>query len=258
MKHLGDITKINGAEIEPVECISFGSPCQDLSVAGKRAGLDGARSGLFMEAVRIIKEMRNADIQRQLRSGGADVDIRLVRPYYAIWENVPGAFSSNSGEDFRVVLEELAHIRQEGIVIPRCKGKWGSAGLIIGDGWSICWRQVDAQYWGVPQRRKRISLIMDFRGDSAGKILLEQQSLSGNPEQSVPPWKGIARSPEERACGCSDVEGNGGREVNTLKLRHTGSDTSGGGCRTSDSGGYVGNPVMQTGPDTFLTERNLR
>lgn len=181
MKHLGDITKINGSDIACVDCITFGSPCQDLSIAGKRAGLAGARSGLFMEAVRVIKEMRES-------SGG-------LYPTFAIWENVPGAFSSNGGEDFRAVLEELAKISQNGISIPRPKnGKWSKAGFICGNEWSIAWRTMDAQFWGVPQRRRRIALVMDFGGQRAGKILFERTGVSRDSEPSIPPWKGIARN----------------------------------------------------------------
>lgn len=170
MKHLGDVTKINGAEIEPVDIISFGSPCQDLSVAGKRAGLDGERSGLFMEAVRIIKEMRDA-------TDG-------LFPRYAVWENVPGAFSSNRGEDFRVVLEELCKIQEPDAKVPEAgKGGWPHADIIMGDGFSIAYRTFDAQYWGVPQRRKRIYLIADFRGGSAGKILFKRPGLRRDTEK---------------------------------------------------------------------------
>lgn len=137
MKHLGDITKMSGFSTPPVDVITFGSPCQDLSIAGKRAGLSGERSSLFMEAVRIIKEMREATNGEY--------------PKYAVWENVPGAFSSNRGEDFRAVLEELARIKEAGISIPGPdKSKWAKAGLLTGDDWSIAWRTMDAQYWGVP------------------------------------------------------------------------------------------------------------
>ena len=166
MKHLGDITKINGAEIEPVDIITFGSPCQDLSVAGRRAGLDGERSGLFMEAVRIIKEMRRA-------TNGAN-------PVFAVWENVPGAFSSNKGEDFRVVLEELCKIKDGNANVPRPdKGKWSDAGEIVGDGYSVAWRVLDAQYWGVPQRRRRIFLVADFRGGVPEKYSLSEKACLG-------------------------------------------------------------------------------
>lgn len=222
MKHLGNISNINGADIEPVDCITFGSPCQDLSVAGKRKGLEGERSGLFMEAVRVIKEMRKADEVRQLQSGGAIIDLRCVRPRFAVWENVPGAFSSNNGDDFRVVLEELCRIREKDIVIPECPKRWQNAGYIEGYDWSIAWRVMDAQYWGVPQRRKRIALVMDFADRCAGKILFEQYSLSGHSVPSIPPWKGIARNPEECAGECDSEDSY------TLKLRHTGSDTRGG------------------------------
>lgn len=172
MIHVGDITKLNGAAIEPVWCITGGSPCQDLSIAGKRAGLAGARSGLYMEQIRIVKEMRANDE----KNGRAN---ELVRPRYMVWENVPGAFSSNSGDDFRAVLEELARIAEPDAVIPRPpKGRWRKAGAILGDGWSIAWRTHDAQYWGVPQRRRRIALIADFGGLTAAEILFERESLS--------------------------------------------------------------------------------
>ena len=176
MKHLGDITLIHGNEIEPVDCIIGGSPCQDLSVAGKRAGLSGERSGLFMEQIRIVKEMRN----------------RYGKPRYMVWENVPGAFSSNSGEDFRAVLEEITKIADETAVIPRPpKGKWSCAGCVMGDGWSVAWRTHDAQFWGVPQRRRRIALVADFGGESAPEILFEREGLRGYFEKGRTPWEGI-------------------------------------------------------------------
>lgn len=183
VKHLGDIAKINGAEIDPVGIIAFGSPCQDLSIAGKRAGLDGERSGLFMEAVRIIKEMRRKTDEKY--------------PTYAVWENVPGAFSSNNGEDFRVVLEELCKIKGSDAVVPRPPkrgGKWSDAGLVVGDGYSVAWRVFDAQFWGVPQRRRRIFLVVDFGGGCAGEILFKRDGLSRNFAQSRESWKGIAKS----------------------------------------------------------------
>lgn len=196
MKHLGDITKIHGDQIEPVDCITFGSPCQDLSIAGRRAGLAGERSGLFMEAVRIIKEMRSA-------TNG-------MYPTFAVWENVPGAFSSNGGEDFRAVLEELARVEQPDASIPRPSGRggrWSKAGAIAGNGWSLAWRQLDAQYWGVPQRRKRIALVADFGGQRAAEILFERTSLSGNPDESVPTWKEIARLAANCPAGNDSVVG---------------------------------------------------
>ena len=178
MKHLGDITKINGAEIEPVEIITGGSPCQDLSVAGKRAGLAGERSGLFMEQIRIVKEMREHD-----RATGRST--KSIRPRFMVWENVPGTFSSNGGEDFRVVLEEIARIADETVTIPRPRdGKWNTAGAIMGRNFSIAWRVLDAQYWGVPQRRRRIFLVADFAGHSAGEILFKSESMSGDITES--------------------------------------------------------------------------
>lgn len=175
MKHLGDITKINGAEIEVVDVITGGSPCQDLSIAGKRAGLAGARSGLFMEQVRIVKEMRERD-----RKNGRTGD--MVRPRFMVWENVPGAFSSNKGRDFAAVLEEIIHIAEPeapDIEVPE-KGwnTWGGYHDEVGGRWSVAWRVHDAQHWGVPQRRRRISVVADFGGDTAGEILFERKSVS--------------------------------------------------------------------------------
>ena len=184
MKHLGDITKIDGHNVPIVDIVTGGSPCQDLSVAGKRAGLDGERSGLFMEQVRVFKEMRDECI-RQLRMRGADVNVRSIRPRFFVWENVPGAFSSNKGEDFRCVLEEVCRIADKDASVPMPeKGKWSTSGCIMGDGYSVAWRLHDAQFWGVPQRRKRIALVADFAGERAPKILFESKSLSGDFEQS--------------------------------------------------------------------------
>lgn len=175
MKHLGDICKINGLEIAPVDVIIGGSPCQDLSSAGKKAGLVGERSGLFMEQIRIIKEMRAADEARGRTA-------KFIRPRFMVWENVPGAFSSNKGEDFRIVLEETAKIVQPDTVIPRPTRGWRKCGCILGRGWSIAWRVLDAQFWGVPQRRRRIVLVADFGGGAAPEILFERKSLSGDTE----------------------------------------------------------------------------
>lgn len=208
MKHLGDITKMNGFSTTPVDVITFGSPCQDLSIAGKRAGLSGERSGLFMEAVRIIKEMREATNGQY--------------PKYAVWENVPGAFSSNKGEDFRAVLEELARIKKAGISIPGPdKNKWAKAGLITGDDWSIAWRTMDAQYWGVPQRRLRISLVLDLTGGRAGEILFEPESLRGHFAPGVTPGQAVAGAVENGA-GTAD-------RAFTLKIR-SGCDGGGNGA----------------------------
>ena len=190
MKHLGDITKISGYTAPIVDCIVGGSPCQDLSVAGKRAGLDGERSGLFMEQVRIVKEMRN----RERLNGKSGVDIR---PRYMVWENVPGALSSGKpkGEDFRIVLEEIAKVADKDAVIPGPpKGKWQNSGCILGDGWSIAWRILDAQFWGtpskpLPQRRRRIALVADFGGSSASEILFVRKSVSGDIEPGEPKGK---------------------------------------------------------------------
>lgn len=190
MKQLGDITAIKGDEIEPVDIITFGSPCQDLSIAGKGAGLEGERSGLFMEAIRIIKEMRK-------KTNGE-------YPSIAMWENVPGAFSSNKGEDFYTVLEEFCKVKDSRANVPRPakrKGKntgleWRDSGLILGDGYSIAWRVLDAQFWGVPQRRKRIFLVADFGGHSAGEILFEREGLSRDFAESRNSWQGITGTTE--------------------------------------------------------------
>lgn len=182
MVHVGDITKLDGAKLPPVDIICGGSPCQDLSVAGARAGIFGERSGLFMEQVRIVKEMRDADRQR----GRAALDIR---PRFMVWENVPVAFSSGTpkGEDFRIVLEEIVRIKVSGVSIPRPDtGRWEPAGrILLGADFSLAWRCLDAQYWGVPQRRKRIFLVADFAGRSARQILFDQESLPGHPAQSL-------------------------------------------------------------------------
>lgn len=184
MVQLGDVTKINVAEIEPVDVITFGSPCQDLSVAGKQAGIHaGERSNLFFEAIRIIKEMR----ERDRADGRAD---ELCRPRFAVWENVPGAYSSNKGADFQSVLQALCAVRGNDVYVPMPeKGKWKKAGCIVGDGWSIAWRTYDAQYWGVPQRRKRIYLIADFASERAGEILFEREGVRGNIAASHEAWK---------------------------------------------------------------------
>ena len=200
MLHLGDITKISGYTAPIVDVVVGGSPCQDLSVAGGRAGLNGERSGLFMEQLRIIKEMRESD-----RRNGATDDIR---PRYMVWENVCGSLSSpgkeKAGEDFRIVLEETAKVCDKDAVIPMPNsGKWTTAGCILGDGWSIAWRVLDAQFWGVPQRRRRIALIADFGGHSAPEILFVSQSLRGHSEQSQPQREGTP-SDASRGTGTDD------------------------------------------------------
>lgn len=177
MKHYGDISTIDASELEPVDIISFGSPCQNLSVAGKREGLDGDRSSLFYEAIRIVKEMREATNGKY--------------PRYIVWENVPGAFSSNKGEDFKAVLTEICKVKDEQVSISK-PAKWENAGRIMGDGYSVAWRLLDAQYWGVPQRRQRIYLVADFDGESAGKILFESEGLSGYSAQGFKSWQNAA------------------------------------------------------------------
>jgi DNA (cytosine-5)-methyltransferase 1 len=190
---LGDICKISGAEIEIVDVITGGSPCQDLSIAGKRAGLAGARSGLFMEQIRIVKEMRERD-----RANGRTGD--MGRPRYMVWENVPGAFSSNKGRDFAAVLEEIIRIAEPeapDIEVPE-KGwnTWGGYHDEVGGRWSVAWRVHDAQYWGVPQRRRRISVVADFGGDTAGEILFERKSVSRHPAESGAAGEGFAEAAE--------------------------------------------------------------
>ena len=186
MKHLGDINKLNGADLEPVTIIAGGSPCQDMSIAGKREGLDGSRSNLFREQIRIIKEMRESD-----RAAGRTGT--QIRPRYMVWENVPGAFSSNKGKDFQAVLQEIVSITDEESNVPLPpKGKWQTAGCIMGDHFTIAWRVLDAQYWGVPQRRKRIYLVADFGGNTAPKILFEREGLSGNFTKSREAWQRTA------------------------------------------------------------------
>lgn len=174
VKHLGDVSKIKGDAVEAVDIITFGSPCQDMSIAGKRAGLSGSRSNLFFEAVRIIKEMRR-------KTGGQ-------KPRYIVWENVPGAFSSNKGEDFEKVIKEICAVKGHSFNAPRPE-KWSSAGLVMAEDFSIAWRVFDAQYWGVPQRRKRIYLVADFNGESAGKILFESEGMPWHLEKSKCPWE---------------------------------------------------------------------
>ena len=202
MRHLGNVTEINGAEIEPVDIITFGSPCQDLSVAGKRGGLDGERSGLFMEAVRIIKEMRDA-------TDG-------IRPRYCVWENVAGAFSSSGGRDFHTVLKEIASVAVPGVSVPgsEAKGKlfrrrlvWPKSGGSMGVGWSLAWRVLDAQYWGVPQRRKRILLVADFRGHRAGEILFKCDGLRGDSDQGGATRQGTSADALEGVDGADNLSG---------------------------------------------------
>ena len=224
MRHLGDITQISGNTAPTVDCIIGGSPCQDLSVAGKREGLAGARSGLFMEQIRIVKEMR----ARERRNGKTDVDIR---PRYMVWENVPGAFSSNKGEDFRVVLEETARVADANAVIPRPEGgKWTTSGCIVADGWSIAWRVLDAQFWGVPQRRRRITLVADFGGLTAPEILFVRKSVSGDIEKSGAAGKAFAGDAEGGASYAVRIRGgcDGGGKGALVQVEKSG--TLGAAC----------------------------
>ena len=186
VKHLGDISTVDGSKIEPVDIITFGSPCTDMSVAGKRAGLDGRQSCLFYQAIRIVKEMRCATDGKY--------------PRFIVWENVPGAFSSNKGEDFKAVLEAVCSVKDESVSVPGPpKGRWANAGNIVGDGFSLAWRVLDAQFWGIPQRRKRIYLVTDFAGGSAGKILFESEGVSGYSAEGFRAWQGAAGGAAEGA-----------------------------------------------------------
>ena len=198
MKHYGDITKIHGWEVPIVDVVTGGSPCQDLSVAGKREGLAGERSGLFMEQIRIVKEMREYDVKTNGHMGV------YVRPRYLVWENVTGAFSSNGGEDFRIVLEEICKVADKDTVIPGLSGKWQPAGCIVGNGWSVAWRVHNAQHWGVPQRRKRICVLADFGGATAGEILFElQRETSDGEEDKIVGYSRRGGEPEVQSVGKS-------------------------------------------------------
>lgn len=202
MPHHGDIRYMNGGKVEAVTVIAGGSPCQDMSVAGQRAGLDGSRSNLFHEQIRIIKEMREHD-RKAGRTG------KYIRPRFMVWENVPGAFSSNKGKDFQAVLQAIVSVTDDTAAVPLPpKGKWQSAGCIMGDTYSIAWRTLDAQYWGVPQRRKRIYLVADFGGDTAPKILFEREGLSRDFAESREAWQRAAGDIKEgtHKAGTENVE----------------------------------------------------
>lgn len=213
MKHYGDISQMNGGEIEPVDIITFGSPCTDMSIAGRRAGLEGKQSVLFYEAIRIIKEMR-------CKTNGK-------YPRWICWENVPGAFSSNKGEDFRAVLEAVIGVVCEGTEVPMPeKNQWPYADLYMGDGWSVAYRTLDAQYWGVPQRRRRIYLVADFAGGSAGEILFKSEGVSGYSAQGFRTWQRTAR-------GATDCAGATGFDGYNASLTGDVSATLGVNCGMS-------------------------
>lgn len=234
MKHYGNVSAIDGAKLPPVDIITFGSPCQDMSIAGKREGLDGNRSGLFYEAVRIVKEMRCATDGKY--------------PRYIVWENVPGAFSSNKGEDFKAVLDEICRVKDSEADTPRPK-KWPNAGCIMADDYSVAWRVFDAQYWGVPQRRKRIYLVADFAGGCAGKILFESEGLSGYTPQGFRSWQGTA-----------DPSSEGSGEAGTVCLNDQGGDRMDvsedvtGTLRAQDHG----HPPVVMGAAGFCTEHSAK
>ena len=226
MKHYGDISQMNGGEIEPVDIITFGSPCTDMSIAGRRAGLEGKQSVLFYEAIRIIKEMR-------CKTNGK-------YPRWICWENVPGAFSSNKGEDFRAVLEAILGVVCEDAQVPMPeKNRWPYADLYMGDGWSIAYRTLDAQFWGVPQRRRRIYLVADFAGGSAGKILFESEGVSGYSAESFRAWQRTARgaSPCTYAAGFDGYNGQLTGDVSATLGVNCGMSTGRNGIVLNDQGG---------------------
>lgn len=226
MKHYGDISQMNGGEIEPVDIITFGSPCTDMSIAGRRAGLEGKQSVLFYEAIRIIKEMR-------CKTNGK-------YPRWICWENVPGAFSSNKGEDFRAVLEAIIGVVCEGTEVPMPeKNRWPYADLYLGGGWSLAYRTLDAQYWGVPQRRRRIYLVADFAGGSAGEILFESEGVSGYSAESFRAWQRAARSasPCVGATGFDGYNGDLTGDVSATLGVNCGMSTGRNGIVLNDQGG---------------------
>ena len=193
MKHYGDVSQMRGADLPPVDIITFGSPCQDMSIAGRRDGLDGTRSSLFYEAIRIVKEMRE-------KTNGE-------KPRFIVWENVPGAFSSNKGQDFKAVLEAVIGVKEPAAQVPAPdKRGWPNADYYVGDGWSVAYRVLDAQWWGVPQRRARIFLVADFAGQSAPEILFESEGVSGYTPQGFRSWQGAAGDSSE---GSGETGGGG-------------------------------------------------
>lgn len=197
VKHYGDVSTISGADLPPVDIITFGSPCQDMSIAGKRDGLDGSRSSLFYEAIRIVKEMR-------CKTNGE-------KPRFIVWENVPGAFSSNKGQDFKAVLEAVIGVKEPSASVPTPEKKgWPDADYYVGDGWSVAYRVFDAQWWGVPQRRKRIYLVADFADQSAPEILFNSEGLSRYSAEGFRAWQRAAAG-AEGCTGEAGCNGAGGR-----------------------------------------------
>lgn len=226
MKHYGDISQMSGGEIEPVDIITFGSPCTDMSIAGRRAGLEGKQSVLFYEAIRIIKEMR-------CKTNGK-------YPRWICWENVPGAFSSNKGEDFRAVLEAVIGVVCEGTEVPMPeKNRWPYADLYMGDGWSVAYRTLDAQYWGVPQRRRRIYLVADFAGGSAGEILFKSEGVSGYSAEGFRAWQRTARGAADctGATGFDGYNGDLTGDVSATLGVNCGMSTGRNGIVLNDQGG---------------------
>ena len=266
MQHVGDITKINGLAVPIADCVVGGSPCQNLSVAGNREGLLGEESQLFHEQIRIVKEMREND-----RRNGKPIE--LISPRYMVWENVPGAFSSNKGEDFRTVLEEVARVIEEGVTIPRPeKGKWATTGVIIGNGWSIAWRVFDAQYWGVPQRRRRICLVADFNGHTAPQIVFGENQYNGStkrgnnkssirylgnqsPSQVQPLCEGLSGYPNESRTEGQDssTDAQGGFGASDCERGGVGVDPYNAAV-TGDKASTIGvNCGMTTGRNAVMT-----
>ena len=243
MKHLGDLTKLKGDSVPLVDVITGGSPCQNLSFAGNRKGLEGNESRLFLEQIRLVKEMRDAS----KRMG----EVR-IRPRYLVWENVKGAFSCSNGEDFRRVLEEIARVEDPDAVVPGPpQGRWTSSGCIVGDGWSIAWRLHDAQFWGVPQRRKRIALIADFGGQTAPEILFERESLQGDSESG-------GQKGEDTAAVLEGSVGTSSRSiaVDIHNGRIDGDKTCTLTCHSELSDHHMGPRVLETKPVDFRTADN--
>ena len=222
VKHYGDIRELDGAKLEPVDIVTMGSPCQDISIAGRREGLAGSRSGLFYEGIRIVEEMRRATHGRQ--------------PRYVVWENVYGAFSSNGGADFETVLAAFAGLAGEAVAAPRPQ-KWTGAGELVGAHFSVAWRLLDAQYWGVPQRRRRVYLVADLAGGRAGAVLFDSEGVSGYSAQGFRSWQRTARAAQS---GAGAAGGIMNATPKTLQIR--------AGCEGGGKG-----PLVQDDKSATLT-----